>query len=235
MPEYGSCRYGRQLYANPLTSAADMAGFVMEGDGAISFPQGRLRLENTRSPSEGQAANLVYWCPESFPDHIAIRWRFWPIRQPGLAILFFAAQGRSGKGVLDPELAPRNGIYDQYHHGDIDAYHMSYYRKSYPEERRLQLCNLRKSYGFHLVAQGADPLPSIPDCEPPYQMEIIKSGEHMQFRIEGIEVLRFRDKGQLGETSIGPPLGAGGLGLRQMAPLIAEYSDLEVVEAWIDE
>ena len=234
MPDQAICRYGRLLYANPLATAADTSGFVMEGDGAVSFPQGRMRLESTRSPQEGQAANLVYWCPEQFPDHIAIRWRFWPVRQPGLAILFFAAQGRSGEGVLDSDLAPRAGIYDQYHHGDIDAYHISYFRKSYPEERRLQLCNLRKSYGFHLAAQGADPLPSVPDCDPPYQLEIIKSGEHIRFSIEGIELFHFRDAGKLGEIQTGPPLGAGWLGLRQMAPLIAEYSDLEVVEAWID-
>lgn len=44
----------------------------------------------------------------------------------------------------------------QYHHGDLDAYNVSYYRRRANSERAFHLCNLRKSHRFRLVAQGAD-------------------------------------------------------------------------------
>ncbi|TLS49616.1 DUF1961 family protein [Paenibacillus antri] len=215
---------GELLYANRLANAGDTADFVMEGDGAVTFPQDRMRLESRRDPGEGQAANIVYWCKETFPADIAIRWKFWPVRQPGLCILFFAAAGRNGEDLFDPALSRRTGIYDQYHHGDIDAYHISYFRKSNASERRFQTCNLRKSYGFHLVAQGADPIPGAADCDPPYRMQVLKRGPSIEFSIDELPIFRFADDGK----SYGPVLGGGRIGFRQMAPLIAEYSDLEV-------
>lgn len=86
-------RHGRLLYHKPLTGAADVGGFRLEGDADVTFPEGRLRLANRRDPAEGQAANFVLWCPEEFPDEIAVSWEFWPLREPGLCILFFAARG----------------------------------------------------------------------------------------------------------------------------------------------
>lgn len=83
-------------YRNALAQASDLDGFVMEGDGAVSFPQGRLRLKSTRPASDGQLANIVYWVPGTFGDRIAVEWSFLPVREPGLAILFFAARGRTG-------------------------------------------------------------------------------------------------------------------------------------------
>ncbi|MFC7111665.1 DUF1961 family protein [Nonomuraea rubra] len=165
------------LYTNHLSAPQDLAGFRMEGDGAMSFPQGRLRLESLRPAAEGQAANLVLWCPEDFPPDIRVEWDFWPVREPGLAIMFFHARGRAGEDLFDPALAPRNGPYDQYHHGDIDAYHVSYFRRMWPSERALHTCNLRKSHGFHLVAQGADPLPGVMDADGPYAIRIDVKGE----------------------------------------------------------
>lgn len=217
---------GELLYANPLASRGDVEGFVMEGDGAVTFPMGRMRLESLRSAAEGQAANLVYWCPERFPGDIMIRWRFWPIREPGLAILFFAAAGRGEKRahILDPSLAVRNGPYEQYHHGDIDAYHVSYFRRMYASERRFHTCNLRKSFGFHLVAQGADPIPSVLDSDPPYQMEIVKRGGLIRFLIDDLLIFQYVDDGH----SCGPVLDGGSIGFRQMAPFIGEYADLTV-------
>lgn len=209
---------GELLYSNPLSSPGDMADFKLEGDGAVSFPLGRMRLESKRGADEGQAANIVYWCKRVFPDDIAVRWRFWPIRQPGLCIFFFSAGGRNGEGLFDSVLRPRTGVYDEYHHGDINAYHLSYFRKSYPSERRFQTCNLRKSYGFHLTAQAPDPLPSIPDCDPPYQMQLVKCGPLIEWSIDGLTVLRYEDDGE----TYGPVLGGGCIGFRQMAPLLAE-------------
>ena len=211
------------LYRNPLAAPADLDGFVLEGDGALTFPQGRLRLESRRDPGEGQAANLVLWCPEPFPDGVEISWDFWPVREPGLAIVFFGARGRGGESVLAPSLAPRTGPYEQYHSGDIDAYHISYFRRMWASERSLHTCNLRKSHGFHLVAQGPDPLPSVLDANPPYRLSLALDRGRIVFSVNGLRCLDWSDDG-----SLGPALGAGHLGFRQMAPLIGEYADLRV-------
>jgi hypothetical protein len=204
-------------YQNKLASPDDLAGFRLEGEGALSFPRGRLRLESLRPPEDGQDANIVLWCPEDFGPDITVRWDFWPIREPGLAIVFFHARGRHGEDIFD--LAPRTGPYDQYHHGDLNAYHVSYFRRMWPSERKLHTCNLRKSYGFHLVAQGPDPLPPVLDAQGPYAMSLTVRGGEVTFAVEDLVSFRWRDD---------DPLPGGKLGFRQMAPMIGEYANLRV-------
>ena len=215
---------GQVLYQNSLASEVDVRGFRLEGEAVISFPDGRLRMENALDPTAGQRANYVYWCPEQLPADVAISWDFWPLQEPGLCILFLAARGRAGQTIFSPELPPRTGEYIQYHHGDIDAFHISYFRRRWPEERAFHTCNLRKSYGFHLVAQGADPIPSVPDAQAPYRLLLVKVGALVEFTINDLPILRFVDDG----TTHGPLLGGGAIGLRQMAPLVAEYANLVV-------
>ncbi|WP_438446037.1 DUF1961 family protein [Gorillibacterium sp. sgz5001074] len=212
------------LYENPLAAPEDTAGFRMEGDGAATFPQKRMRLESLRDPAEGQKANLVYWCPEEFPADVAVAWDFRPLREPGLAILFLAARGTEDRSLFDPSLAPRTGEYEQYHHGEMNAFHISYFRRRWPEERQFHTCNLRKSYGFHLVAQGADPIPGVADAEGAYRLLAVKDGGRVRFSVNGLLLFEWVDDGE----TFGPLLGGGKLGFRQMAPLIAEYSDLKV-------
>lgn len=206
-------------YHNPLASADDLKGFRLEGDGAMSFPRGRLRLESLRPAEDGQDANIVLWCPAEFGPDIVVEWEFWPIREPGLAILFFAARGRAGEDLFD--LAPRTGPYEQYHHGDLNAYHVSYYRRMWPSERRLHTCNLRKSYGFHLVAQGPDPLPAVLDASGPYPMRLTVAGGEVRFEVADLLSFRWRDD---------DPLPGGKIGFRQMAPFIGEYANLRVTD-----
>ncbi len=213
-----------EIYRNPLATPDDLAGFRMEGDGAVSFPQGRMRLESRRAAAEGQAANLVLWCPEEFPDGVRIEWEFWPVREPGLAIMFFHARGRNGGDLFDPGLSVRDGPYEQYHHGDIDAYHVSYFRRMWASERALHTCNLRKSHGFHLVAQGPDPLPGVLDADGPYAVRLEVKGGAVSFAINDLVSFRWRDDGSIG----GSALAGGKIGFRQMAPLIGEYANLRV-------
>lgn len=212
----GVAARGELVYANELATADDVAGFVLEGDAAVSFPLGRLRLE---SAGDG---NFVFWCPELLPDRVAVSWDFWPIREPGLCMLFFAATGRHGEDLFAADLAPRDGTYDQYHSGDIDAYHVSYFRRK--NDKRLHTCNLRKSHGFHLVAQGADPIPPAAAAAPPYRMTLVSFEGHIELCVDDLPVLRWSDDGSVG----GPALAGGRIGLRQMAPLVAEYANLEV-------
>lgn len=217
-------RKGQILYENPLACYEDVETFIMEGDGAVTFPHGRMRMESLTDPNEGQKANIVYWCPIDFPENIAIEWEFWPIREPGLCILFFAAKGMNGEDIFDASLQPRTGEYHQYHSSDLNAYHISYFRRRFEEERAFHTANLRKSYGFHLVSQGGDPLPSITDATPPYQIQVIKYAGEITFSINQLQVFTWKDDGQ----TYGPILKEGKIGFRQMAPLIAEYANFRV-------
>jgi hypothetical protein len=221
--------YKDEIYSNPLSGDEDLKGWVMEGDGVSSFPMNRMRLEGTRDPEEGQEANIVFWCPEDFPDHIGISWDFYPVREPGLCILFFAAQGKNGEDLFDEKLEKREGSYNQYHHGDINALHISYFRRKHPNEVAFTTCNLRKSFGFHLVAQGADPIPSVSDAVGPYHIELIKDGPEVLFGIgkpdkDMLTLFKWTDDG----ASTGPILSGGKIGFRQMTPMIGEYGNLVV-------
>jgi hypothetical protein len=212
------------IYNNPLLSAEDVHGFRLEGQAKISFPNQRMRMENVLEASLGQKANFVYWCPEDFPDNVSISWDYWPLEEPGLSILFFAATGRNGEDIFDPSLTPRAGEYQQYHHGDINAYHVSYFRRQ-PNHRHFQTCNLRKSYGFHMVSQGADPIPCVEFSKRPYRIRVVKAGPVVEFFINDLPIFIYQDDG----TTFGPVWGEGKIGFRQMAPLVAEYANLRVV------
>ncbi len=212
------------IYDNPLASANDVADFIREGTVNVSFPAGKMRLESVLDPTLGQKANYVFWCPKEFPADVQIEWDFQPIKEPGLAMLFFSAAGKAGTDMFSKELEPRTGEYQQYHHGDINAFHVSYFRRMWEEERSFHTCNLRKSYGFHLVAQGADPMPDADEIKAPYHIAVRKQGRAVQFAINDLELFHFEDDG----ASWGPLLAGGRIGFRQMAPLVAEYSNLKV-------
>lgn len=218
--------HGKLIYENPLASEADLKDFVLEGKAKMAFSEGRLLLENAESASIGQKANYVLWCRESFPADFLMEISFRPVREPGLAMIFFAAGGRNGEDLFDPVLSARTGEYPQYHHGDINAFHLSFFRRKEKDERSFHTCNLRKSYGFYLTAQGADPIPDVADVTAPYVLSLLKKGPDIRFAVNDLEVLRFTDDGK----SWGPLLGSGKIGLRQLAPMIGEYSDWKVYE-----
>lgn len=228
-----SYEYGELIYDNPLASESDTEGFVMEGDASVTFPEGKMRLENNLDPSLGQESNYVYWCNQEFPDSIIIEWDFKPLCDDGLAIMFFGANGQDGKDLFDPSLAKRDGQYKQYHSSDINAFHVSYYRHSTEDESGFRVCNLRKSAGFQMVAQGADPLPPAEDVREPYRIKVIKDKEIVRFYITdpitGIEIMPFEFIDD--ESKYGAYIGGGYIGFRQKAPLIGEYSNLKVYKA----
>jgi len=169
------------IYENPLSCKEDINGFILEGKANISFPEGVMRMENALSSEEGQKANYVLWCPEEFPSDVKIEWEFRPIKEPGLAIMFFAAKAKNGDSIFSEELSKRTGEYKQYHSGDINAFHVSYFRRKEPDERAFHTCNLRKSFGFHLVAQGADPIPDASFDSKWYTIAVVKNKETVEF------------------------------------------------------
>jgi hypothetical protein len=215
---------GETIYENPLSGPEDIAAWVIEsgreGHPVITFPDGRMRLESD--------VHFLLWCPEEFPDNIAVSWDFQPRRDDGLAMFWIAARGRGGEDLFDSSLEERTGAYPQYHSGDIDALHVAYFRRNFHgeplEERSFQTVHLRKSYGFHLAATAGDPIPSVRDVVGPYRIQVIKYGPHFRFSINDLVVLDWYDDG--GET--GPVLKGGKIGFRQMAGLIADYGNLRV-------
>lgn len=218
---------GKTLYRNPLASPDDVADWVREGSPTLSFPTGAMRLENAMDPSLGQASNYLLWCPHRIEGDFQASWTFRPIREPGLAMFWFAADGHDGRDLFDPSLAKREGQYRQYHSSDIDAYHVSYFRRKNPEdERAFHTCNMRKSAGFHLVTQGADPIPSVIDVHSPYTIEVTHCQQWVRLRINELTIFEWYDDGSVGR----PPMSGGYLGFRQMAPMIADYADLHVRE-----
>ncbi|WP_264556540.1 YesU family protein [Halocatena marina] len=228
------------LYENPLQSEADTEDFVIEGEGLASFPRDRLRLESRYGyPSnEDVYPHFLCWCPETFPDEIAVSWDFYPIHEPGLAMFWFAARGQNGEHVLDDSLSERNGRYgEDYGDSDINALHTSYFRRNTDVktsnmseerfgyyEREFQTVNLRKSKGLNPVMWGGDPIPGVAQANPPYRIRVVKYGPDVVFSVEDLEVYRWSDDGE----THGPVLEGGSIGFRQMAPLIAEYADLKV-------
>ncbi|MCC5828318.1 MAG: DUF1961 family protein [Phycisphaeraceae bacterium] len=218
---------GDLIHENPLQCMDDLHGWIAEGQPVCSFPQGCLRLENGLDASRGQAANYVFWCPEKFPADITATWRFRPLREPGLAMFWLCAAGRNGEDLFDRKLAQRTGEYRQYFDGDINAYHISYFRRKNPDERRFHTCNLRKSHGFHLVCQGGDPIPSVDDVSDFYRITVIRRGPRILLLIDDLPIFDWTDDGR----THGPVLGGGYIGFRQMAPMIGEYADLKVYAA----
>jgi len=218
---------GDLLYENSFSSPKDVKDFRLEGQAAITFPRGRMRMENTDPASEGKYAHFAHWCPKDFPANIVVSWDFYPVKEPGLCILFFGAKGRNGEDIFDPSLKERDGIFSEYHHGDINTYHISYFRRRNPEPRAFHVCNLRKNYGKHLVMQGPDPMPTVEDALPPYRIQLAKLGNNIWFSINDMPIFHWIDDGE----TYGPVLGGGKIGFRQMAPLVAEYANLTVHKA----
>lgn len=212
-------------YRNSLANMADLEGWIAEGPLGVEHVDDGMILSSTADEAaliaqdRGDHAHFTFWCPEVFDADIQISWDFKPLDGEGLAMLFFAATGTEGRDLFDPGLAIRTGFYPQYHSGDISTLHVSYYRRKWQTERRFHTCNLRKSPGFHLVAQGADPLPPLPDIDGHYRISVTKRGSRISFAIDDLPLFSWDDP---------EPLGRGRIGFRQMAPLTAHYRNLEV-------
>lgn len=209
-------------YQNPLRHIADLDGWASEGAFHARETDDGLELGG----SGGLLDHWVLWCPETFGDRIRMAWDFSPRSEPGLAMVFFGARSLDDGDILGDAVSARTGEYAQYHSGDIRTLHLSYFRRRWPVERAFHLCNLRKSPGAHIVAQGADPLPGVEDAGSQfYRIEIVQDAAHVELSIDGLSILSWTDDGDTGAA-----VGGGRFGFRQMAPLRACYRDLEIQE-----
>ncbi|KPG73769.1 DUF1961 family protein [Enterococcus sp. RIT-PI-f] len=211
------------LYERSLDDLSSVADWIEEGPMSKRIDRG-LIFENSDPASMGDHAHFTCWLPHLFPENIQIEWEFLPLSDSGLCMLFFAAIGQNGEDIFEKHLASRNGYYPQYHSGDINTYHISYFRRKYLSELSFRTANLRKSNGFHLVAQGADPLPDATHVLDFFQMKVKKIEGEISFFMNGLNIFTWQDDGH----TYGPILKEGYIGFRQMAPMKAIYRNLKV-------
>ena len=199
---------GELLYANDFADEKSVDGWKSEGAVRQEIRDGSLWME----AFDKGATKGVFWCPEVFEDPIEVTWRFRPLTDHGLCIIFFMAEGRQGEDIFTWE---RDGAFQHYIKGKMNAYHISYHRDF------TDMCNIRKNYGFHLVAEALDPC-RTKDRE--YEISVRKLGGHVQFIVDGRLVHNWLDDGTAG----GPPHNRGKIGLRHTRKMQALYDDLRV-------
>ncbi len=186
--------------------------WVLEGPGILTIEDGRLRMR------EGDN-HIVLWNKQTFPKDFIAEWEFTPNEIDGLCIVFFCAAGRNGEDLFDPSLQKRDGTFNLYHSGDINCYHISYFRNTCG---RSPNCALRKNWGFYRASCGYDFIPLQTGVTS--KLTLVKRGAHLQLAINGHVSIDWVDDG----VSRGPVWGAGRIGLRQMMRTDAYYDNFRV-------
>ncbi len=207
------------IYENALTSDKGSAQWVMEGPGEVQYTPDGMLMESSRP--ESRDGHFVYWLDKKLPENFVAEWKVKVLSEYGLNIVFFSATGPGGGSIFDPSVAPRDGDFKQYHSGDIDCYHISYYADG-EEHPGRSTANLRKNSGFYLVSNGPEGIP--PESTDFHQVVLKKQGGKIQLAVDGKLSIDWQDDGE----SYGPVLGAGWFGLRQMRWTQALYQDLKI-------
>ena len=218
-----SARTERLIYFNPLTDHSSLTSWVMEGPGEVSVSSDGLTMRTASKRHGAGPGHFVYWCSEVLPESFIAQWDFRPISETGLAIVFFSAHGPGGTGIFDPKLPQRDGAFNQYTHGDLHSYHITYFANLPLFQAGRPTSNLRKNSGFFLVAQG--PVAIRPGTEHFQTLRLIRNGPHMRFFSGDQIVLDWCDRDA---ARYGPPCRAGRLGFRQMEGTIGAYRNLRI-------
>lgn len=189
------------------------AEWVLEGGASARTEDGRLHLAN-------EGGHLVCWNTRPFPGDFLLEFGVVPRdSNRGLNIVFFCAAARGGGGIFDLGQPRRGGEFKNYHSGEIDCYHASYWATQRDGTAR-GTAHLRKNHGFHLVAEGpdliagagSDPAGPGPAGPVPHRVRLLKLGGGIAVEVNGRVSLRWSDDG----AALGPALRDGLVGLRQM-------------------
>lgn len=225
--------YDRPIYRTEFNAPRDLADWVLEGGRSARIEDGKLILESKAGAepaasskdfkvvSEANRDHLVYWLKREVPADFLCEVLLRPQnKQMGLNIIFFSTRGLKGESVLDPALAPRDGTFKQYHTGDLDGYHVSYWAAP------RGTTHLRKNRGFHIVAvSDLNPIAEAP-AEAFDTLRIYKRGAMIRVMVNDRVIVAWDDDGK----SFGPAiLHPGWIGLRQMGyTLRTEYDRLTI-------
>lgn len=210
----------RVIYTNSLGEGLAPADWAIEGPARLE-PDGSALRVSSLATGEDDAGHLVFWLRKELPSDFLAEWEIRPVSEHGLMIVFFAARGVNGEDALSPALAPRDGTFTQYHSGDINCYHISYYANTPAAPGRLT-GNLRKNRGFTLVSNGP---PGISAASRSWhKISLLKQAAHIRLAVDGEVKIDWSDDG----SSCGPVLKGGKFGLRQMVWATAEYRNLTI-------
>lgn len=217
--------YAHPVYVCEFDSPEVLKDWALEGKAKAAIADGNLRLIS--EPGEGKkSGNLVFWLRQEMPADFLLEFTFRPQnRVEGLAIVFFCARGKNGESIFDPTLARRNGSFRQYHSGDINNYHVSFWSGSTRRKGESPSSHIRKNLGFNLVAEGQDLV--VTGQEGTFQtVRIYKHGGKIRVMVDDVLAVSYDDDGQkFGPVHESP----GWIGLRQMAHTqMAEYGRLAV-------
>jgi hypothetical protein len=210
------------VYATTFDNADALKDWKLEGGKRMSIENGRLVLESEPPGPKPSAADnhLVCWLTKEMPADFLLEFKVHPQnRKQGLNIVFFNARGLHGESIFDPALAPRTGVFKQYHSGDLNNYHISYWAGD------RGTANVRKNKGFALVATGPDVVVKAP-AEAFQTIRLYKRGGTIRLMVDDIISVAFDDDGK----THGPVWKhSGWIGLRQMGHTVrCEYDDLRV-------
>lgn len=197
--------YDHPVYESSFEDQAALSDWRLEGGKRMSIAEGNLVLESQPTPDDGN--HLVCWLAKEVPADFLLEFTVRPQdRKRGLNIVFFNTRGVKGESIFDPTLQTRNGVFKQYHSGDLNSYHVSYWAGD------RGFSNLRKNHGFHLVSSGKD---YIIAGEPnAFQtVQIYKRAGNIRVTVDGLVAVAFDDDGK----TFGPVhKHSGWIGLRQM-------------------
>jgi hypothetical protein len=214
--------WAHPLYTTSFDKDGALNDWKLEGGKRMAVENGRLVLESKPGAPTSTAGDnhLVCWLTKEIPADFLLEFTLRPEnRKQGLNIVIFNARGKNGESIFAPSLQPRNGLFKQYHSGDINNYHVSYWAGD------RGTANVRKNAGFHLVAVGKDLI--APASAGGFQtVRLYKRGGTIRLTVDGVISAAFDDDGK----TWGPVWNhSGWIGLRQMAHTIrCEYGYVRV-------
>lgn len=212
------------VYETSFDDPEALRDWRLEGGKSASTEDGALVLESSPvAPGENARRNpnhLVYWLKKEVPADFLLEFTVRPSNpRDGLNIVFFNTRGIHGESIFDPALAPRDGTFSQYHSGDLNGYHISYWAGD------RGTANVRKNKGFHLVAEGKDLIAGAP-ADAYQTVRLYKRGGKIRLTVDGELAVSYDDDGKNYGAA---HTHSGWIGLRQMGRTIrCEYGELAV-------
>lgn len=212
--------FAHPVYQSDFSDPRELNDWVREGGESARIQDGRLVLESTpgsdfelrhRDSKQFYRLNrdhIVFWLKREMPADFLFEVVLRPLdKKRGLNIVFFSTRGVKGESVFDPALAARDGTFAQYHSGDLNGYHVSYWASP------RGTSHIRKNRGFHMVAvSDVNPLADSP-AEKFDVLRIYKRGGKIRIMVNDQVTVAWDDDGR----TFGPPiLQSGWIGLRQM-------------------
>ena len=201
--------FANPVYETDFQSQNELQDWCLEGGLRMEIEDGNLVLESRRAVDNN---HLVCWLKQEMPADFLLEFTVSPEnRDRGLNIVFFNARGIRGENIFDPPLKPRDGTFVQYHSGDLNNYHCSYWAGN------RGFSNLRKNKGFHLVAEGGQDK-ILHGEEGTFQtVRVYKKGGMIRVLVDDVVIIAWDDDGK----TYGPVYKhSGWIGLRQMGHTI---------------